>query len=106
MSAPTVLILGGFDKHSEFDELFAAFTGNIRHIVVLGQTADKILEAAKKAGFNSVTRADTFEDAVDKATEAAKSGYNVLLSPACASWDMFENFEKRGELFKELVNKL
>lgn len=103
---PTVLILGGYDKHSEFDELFAAFTPNIKAVVLLGETRNKLEEAAKKAGYEHVILADGFEDAVKKAFCAANGEGNVLLSPACASWDMFENFEQRGEVFKEIANRL
>lgn len=106
MTKPTVLILGGFDKHSEFDDMFAHFTDNIKGIVLLGATRDKINEAAEKAGFANKLFADTFEEAVMKAKGMAERGYNVLLSPACASWDMFDNFEQRGEVFKEIVNSL
>ncbi|MBQ9942170.1 MAG: UDP-N-acetylmuramoyl-L-alanine--D-glutamate ligase, partial [Christensenellaceae bacterium] len=104
MTAPTVLILGGYDKHSEFDEMFEAFTENIKTIVLLGATKDKIRAAAEKAGFSAIIEADSFEDAVKKSYAAAEKGGNVLLSPACASWDMFDNFEQRGDIFKEIVN--
>ena len=106
MTAPTVLILGGYDKHSEFDEMFAAFTPQITDVVLLGATRDKLEAAAKKAGFRKVILAEDFADAVKKASAAAKCGGNVLLSPACASWDMFDNFEQRGDVFKELVAEL
>lgn len=106
MTAPTVLILGGYDKHSEFDEMFAAFTPQITDVVLLGATRDKLEAAAKKAGFGHVILAEDFADAVKKASAAAKCGGNVLLSPACASWDMFDNFEQRGDVFKKLVAEL
>jgi len=104
MDRPTVLILGGYDKKNEFDSLFAAFNQNIKSVVVLGEVKDKLIEAAQKAGFGSVITADTFEDAVIKARDHAEAGYNVLLSPACASYDMFRNFEIRGARFKAIVN--
>lgn len=103
MKAPTVLILGGYDKQSEFDGLFAAFTENIKTVVLLGATREKLLVAAKKAGFDDVRLAGSFEEAVEMARRAAPEGGNVLLSPACASWDMFDNFEQRGEVFKKIV---
>lgn len=106
MKAPTVLILGGFDKHSEFDELFADFTENIKSVVILGATAPKIAAAADKAGFCDYIMANGFKDAVIKAYKEAGEGWNVLLSPACASWDMFDNFEQRGRVFKEIVREL
>lgn len=106
MRAPTVLILGGYDKHSSFDGLFAAFTPDIEHVVLLGQTRQKLLQAAQAAGFDKITLVDTLAEAVPKAYALAKPGGNVLLSPACASWDQFDNFEQRGEVFKALVNTL
>ena len=105
MTNPTVLILGGYDKHNTFDELFAAFTEQIVGIVVLGATKQKILKAAADAGYpaSRTFAVDTFEQAVKKAREIAPKGGTVLLSPACASWDMFDNFEQRGEIFKQIV---
>jgi UDP-N-acetylmuramoylalanine--D-glutamate ligase len=104
MDRPTVLILGGYDKKNAFDSMFAAFNTYIKSVVVLGEVKEKLIEAAIKAGFESVITADTFEDAVLKARDNAKEGYNVLLSPACASYDMFKNFEIRGASFKAIVN--
>jgi UDP-N-acetylmuramoylalanine--D-glutamate ligase len=106
MKQPTVLLLGGYDKHNEFLQMFRAMQDNIKWIVALGATADKIIEAAKLSGFENITRADTFKDAVLKAKSLAKPGYCVLLSPACASYDMFDNFEERGKVFKDIVNSL
>lgn len=103
MDRPTILILGGFDKHSGFDELFASFTDNITEIVLLGQTRDKLETAAKAAEFENYTLAENFEDAVKICMSSAKPGMNVLLSPACASWDSFIDFEQRGARFKEIV---
>jgi len=105
MDRPTVLLLGGYDKHNSFDELFAAISGSrVKAAVALGATAEKILDAAKKAGFANIAHcAGGFEEAVDMARELAAPGDAVLLSPACASWDMFDNFEQRGEVFKRLV---
>ncbi len=104
MDRPTILILGGYDKKNEFDSMFAEFNEYIEGIVVLGQVKDKLLAAAQKAGFKKVSTADTFEEAVLVSRQNAKPGYNVLLSPACASYDMFRNFEIRGARFKEIVN--
>ncbi len=106
MQKPTVLILGGFDKHGEFDELFRAFTPNIKACVLLGATAQKILKAAEDAGYaDACHMADGFRDAVDMARDLASPGDAVLLSPACASWDMFDNFEQRGRVFKDIVRE-
>lgn len=106
MKSPTVLILGGYDKKSDFKELFENFTPLIKSIVLVGATADKLAETARKAGFGDYIMANNFRDAVVKAFSVSEDGYNVLLSPACASWDMFENFEERGKIFKQIVKEL
>ena len=72
--------------------------------MLLGQTAEKIAECAKKHGFNDIVMVSSMEEAVEKASELAQNGDAVLLSPACASWGMFTNFEERGRIFKDLVN--
>jgi UDP-N-acetylmuramoylalanine--D-glutamate ligase len=105
MKRPTVLILGGYDKHLEFDSLFEHFGSIISDIVILGVTADKIAAAAQKAGYKRVHRAADFSDAVRTAYRLCPSGGNALLSPACASWDMFDNFEQRGQVFKDIVSR-
>ncbi|MCL2694888.1 MAG: UDP-N-acetylmuramoyl-L-alanine--D-glutamate ligase [Clostridiales bacterium] len=105
MDPPMVLILGGYDKKADFGELFAAMTGKVKACVVLGQTAEQILAAARACkGAPPCHRAPDFETAVRLARELAEPGDVALLSPACASWDMFEDFEQRGRVFKELVN--
>ena len=106
MNRPTVLIGGGFDKKSSYDEWIEAFDGKVRYLVVLGQTADKIAECAKAHGFNDVVRVSSMEEAVERSYELSEPGDAVLLSPACASWGMFTNYEERGRIFKELVNGL
>ena len=106
MSRPTVLIGGGYDKGSEYDEWIEAFGGKVKCLVLLGQTKEKIAECAKKHGFTAIRMADSFEEAFRICTETAVSGDAVLLSPACASWGMFSNYEERGRIFKEYVNAL
>lgn len=108
MKAPTVLLLGGYDKHTDFTPLCHEIiaSGRISNVVVMGQTAKQIREQLEEAGYAGITRAYSLEDAVDKARGLAVSGGNVLLSPACASFDMFRDYEHRGAAFKELVNKL
>ena len=106
MNRPTVLIGGGYDKDSEYEEWIQAFDGKVKLLVLVGATKEKIAEAAESVGFVSYVMADSFEEAVEKCIEAAKSGDAVLLSPACASWGMFKNYEERGDKFKELVNCL
>lgn len=106
MSKPTVLIAGGYDKGSEYDDWIDAFQGKIKHLVLLGATKDKIAKTADKHGYRDYVFVDSLEDAVKKSAEIAQPGEVVLLSPACASWDMFKSYEERGRLFKEYVNAL
>lgn len=105
MSRPTILIGGGYDKGSAYDEWIDAFEGKVKLLVLIGQTKEKIAACAKKHGFNHYVFAETFEEAFRICVENAKQGDAVLLSPACASWGMFPNYEERGRLFKELVYK-
>lgn len=106
MDRPTVLIGGGYDKGSEYDDWIESFDGKVKKLVLLGQTREKIAECAKKHGIHNYCFADTFEEALDICVKEAQSGDAVLLSPACASWGMFPNYEVRGRMFKEYVNKL
>ena len=106
MDRPTLLIGGGYDKNSSYEEWIRAFDGKVRYLVLIGQTKEKIAEAARKCGFFDVIFAETLEEAVHICTEKANPGDAVLLSPACASWGMFPNYEVRGKMFKEIVNKL
>lgn len=104
MTAPTVLILGGSEKNNSFVVLIKGFGPQIKKVIAIGQTQSRILRDAEEAGFKDIITADGFEEAVNKARATAQPGWNVLLSPACASYDMFENYEQRGRVFKELVN--
>ncbi len=106
MSKRTVLIAGGYDKGSKFDEWVEAFSDKIKCLVLIGVTANKIAETAKKYGFDNIVFADSLKEAVEAAADVANEGEAVLLSPACASWDMFKSYEQRGELFKQYVNEL
>ena len=106
MSKPTVLIGGGYDKHSEYDEWIESFDGKVKYLVLIGQTREKIAECARKHGFDRIRFADTYEECLKLCTQLAESGDAVLLSPACASWGMFPNYEVRGRLFKEYVKGL
>ena len=106
MIKPTILIGGGYDKGSEFDEYIKAFNGKVRLLVLLGQTSNKIADTAKKLGFTDYVFAQSMEEVIDICAKNAKPGEAVLLSPACASWGMFDNYEQRGRIFKDLVNKL
>ena len=106
MDRPTVLIGGGYDKGSTYDDWLEAFDGKVTWLVLLGQTKDAIAACARRHGFTNIVMADSLEEAVQICAEKARPGDAVLLSPACASWGMFPNYEVRGNLFKELVNKL
>jgi UDP-N-acetylmuramoylalanine--D-glutamate ligase len=101
-----VLIAGGKNKGSDFGLFAEKIKERARVLVVLGQSAGAIADAAGARGFENILYAKDFEEAVVLASRAAKPGEIVLLSPACASWDMFKNFEERGNLFKELVLNL
>ncbi|HHY42375.1 MAG TPA: UDP-N-acetylmuramoyl-L-alanine--D-glutamate ligase [Thermoanaerobacterales bacterium] len=106
LKEPIVLIAGGYDKKSDFTSFVKAFNGRVKKLILIGDTADIIEETAKKHGFNNVEKTSSLQQAVRLAFDAAKPGDAVLLSPACASWDMFENFEERGRIFKETVFSL
>lgn len=108
MTNPTVIILGGFDKHTSFDPLSREIreSGMIRKAVLIGETADLIRTSLERAGFTETEYAGSLGEAVEKARASAQSGWNVLLSPACASFDMFKDYEERGRVFKEIVNGL
>ena len=106
MDRPTLLIGGGYDKNSSYEEWINAFDGKVRYLVLLGQTKEKIAEAAGRCGFEHVIMTESLEEAVAFCAEHANPGDAVLLSPACASWGMFPNYEVRGKRFKELVYQL
>lgn len=103
---PIILIAGGMDKHSDFTDMMKCATKNVKELVLLGETADKIEASARKEGLENITKVKNMEEAVKKAYELAKDGDVVLLSPGCASWDMYPNFEARGLDFKENIYKL
>lgn len=106
MKRPTMLIGGGYDKQSEYDEWIEAFDGKVKELVLIGQTKEKIRDCAHKHGFMNTVLFETFEEAILYCYEHAVSGDAVLLSPACASWGMFPNYEERGRIFKEIVRNL
>ena len=106
MDRPTCLIGGGYDKESEYDEWIDSFNGKVKKLVLIGQTREKIAQTAEKHGFHDYVFAESLQEAVDICYANAESGDAVLLSPACASWGMFPNYEVRGEEFKKYVNAL
>lgn len=106
-----ILIMGGYDKKIPFDELGDVISERVKTLVLLGVTAPKIESAVKESKLYDKTKIEilnckTLDEAVDTCREKAASGDVVILSPACASFDMFKNFEERGEEFKKLVNAL
>lgn len=106
MPGPTVLIAGGYDKNSEYDEWIEEFGDKVKYLVLIGQTRDKIAECARRHGFTEIMYAEDMAEAVQVCAAYANTGDNVLLSPACASWGMFDNYEQRGEIFKDCVRNL
>lgn len=106
MKKPIILIAGGYDKGSEFDEFVKAFNGKVKALILIGETSEKIKYEAKKHGFVNIKKAKDLEEAVFLAKEISKAGDTVLLSPACASWDMFKNFEERGTAYKSIVLRI
>lgn len=103
MNRPTFLIGGGYDKQSEYDEWIESFDGKVKKLVLIGQTREKIAKTANAHGFYDCVFADSLEEAITICYENAVEGDAVLLSPACASWGMFPNYEVRGKIFKEFV---
>ena len=106
MNRPTLLIGGGYDKQSEYDEWIESFDGKVKKLALIGVTKEKIADCAKRHGFTDYVFADSLEEAVNICYDNAVSGDAVLLSPACASWDMFKSYEERGRIFKDLVRNL
>ena len=108
-NCPKIIIAGGYDKNLPFDELGDAIARSAKAAVLIGQTAEKIAKAVSSTQNNRkvITEiADSLPQAVNYAKDLAETGDVVLLSPACASYDMFENFRRRGEIFCELVKQL
>ncbi|MCR4430054.1 MAG: UDP-N-acetylmuramoyl-L-alanine--D-glutamate ligase [Tepidanaerobacteraceae bacterium] len=106
MEEPIILIAGGYDKKNDFTSFVKSFNGKVRKLILIGATAETIEKTARENGFFNTQRAGSMQEAVELASKSAHPGDVVLLSPACASWDMFENFEERGRIFKEAVHSL
>ncbi|MHB8845658.1 MAG: UDP-N-acetylmuramoyl-L-alanine--D-glutamate ligase [Nitrospirota bacterium] len=101
---PVILIAGGYDKGSDFSPLFGLFREKVKLLILIGKAADKMAKAL--GGSTETVTAKTLVDAVQLAAKRAAAGDAVLLSPACASFDMFKDFEDRGRQFKDAVRKL
>lgn len=106
MNRPTLLIGGGYDKQSSYEEWIQAFDGKVKQLVLIGQTREKIEKTAHECGFFNTILAENLEEAVKICAEKAEAGDAVLLSPACASWGQFDNYEQRGDKFKEYVRAM
>ncbi|MGN0708678.1 MAG: UDP-N-acetylmuramoyl-L-alanine--D-glutamate ligase, partial [Anaerovoracaceae bacterium] len=101
-----ILIAGGDAKGQDFTDFARMFEGRVKELILLGRDRGMIEEAADKAGYKNYTECDDMEACVSEAAKTAVPGDTVLLSPACASWDMYDNYEQRGEHFKKCVEKL
>lgn len=108
MNRPTLLIGGGYDKQSTYEEWINAFDGKVRFLVLIGQTRQKIADTAVSCGFpkENIIFCEDLKEAVETCAKRACSGDAVLLSPTCASWGQFDNYEQRGDMFKEYVRAL
>ncbi|KLU60456.1 UDP-N-acetylmuramoylalanine--D-glutamate ligase [Peptococcaceae bacterium CEB3] len=104
-SEPLVLLAGGKNKGLDFHDFMTLVRERVKSLVLLGQAADEMEQAAREAGVSRILRAGSFPEGVETAIAEAQAGDVVLLSPACTSWDMFKSYEERGELFKELVRR-
>ncbi|MGI6751337.1 MAG: UDP-N-acetylmuramoyl-L-alanine--D-glutamate ligase [Anaerovoracaceae bacterium] len=101
-----VLIAGGYNKDASFKELIKTFKGKVKVLILMGETGPLIKEEALKSGFNETIMCSTMEECVYEARRIAEHGDTVLLSPACASWDMYGSYEERGEHFKSCIKKI
>lgn len=101
-----ILIAGGDGKGQNFDELAENFEGRVKHLVLIGRDGGQIADSARKYGFNDISFGKNMEECVKLAYEKSVQGDTVLLSPACASWDMYDNYEQRGNHFKDCVMRL
>ncbi len=106
VSGSIILIAGGYDKGSAFDNFIRAFDGKVKALILMGKTASMINDKARSMGYSDIIMSKNMEESVQKGFLAASPGDTVLLSPACASWDMYTCFEQRGDHFKSCVANL
>jgi UDP-N-acetylmuramoylalanine--D-glutamate ligase len=104
LAGPLIVILGGDGKQQDFTPLAVAFRGKVRHAVLIGRDRDAVARALQ--GVSTLEHCDSMEDAVRAAARAARPGDTVLLSPACASFDMFRDYAHRGRVFTQAVKEL
>ena len=105
MNTPTVWIVGGHDKGNDYSELYDLVKQKVKAIVCLGEDNSKIIKAFTGL-VSTIVDTHSMEEAVKSSYKLAKNGETVLLSPACASFDLFENYEDRGRKFKDIVRDL
>ena len=103
---PIILIAGGYNKESKFDKLILSFKNKVKALIILGETKEQLKQTACEYNYNIVYTVEDMDQAVTLAYKLGEKGDNILLSPACASWDMYSNFEERGIHFKSIVNRL
>ena len=103
---PVILIAGGKDKDMDFTSMAEVMAKKLKKLIVIGETANKIANAARSKGVSDIESAAAFKEAVHKAFQSARSGDVVLLSPACASFDMFKSAEERGDIFIQIVKEM
>lgn len=106
MSSKVRLIAGGLDKQANFDSWIELFPGRVECVYIIGQTKDQLLDSLDRHKFNNYKVFASLEEAVNQAYEDGQKGESILLSPGCASWDMFKDYEVRGNLFKEIFQSL
>jgi len=102
-ASPVVLIAGGYDKKTDFSPWVKLFKEKVARLILIGQTAAQIIQTCDEFGFSAYENAESLQEAYARAKEIAVAGQVVLFSPACASFDMFKNFEERGDIFRGLV---
>ena len=109
MKQPTILLLGvgNYDKQSDYRPVFRCFNGRVKACIVNGSNTEAIMKAAADEGYTAIHACmGGLEEMILDALDIAESGDAVLLSPACASWGMFTDYEERGRIFKQIVNSL
>ena len=103
---PVILLAGGLDRGNAFDELVPALKENVKALITFGETTEKMMDAANKAGISKIVQAEDVAAAVPEAYAVSEAGDVILLSPAAASWDQYANFEVRGDAFIEAIEQL
>lgn len=106
LNAPVILIAGGYDKGSDFQELLKVFSRKGKALILMGATSKRLGSLAERLDIQKIVYVKDLKAAVNMALQLSEEGDNILLSPACASWDMYKNYEERGDHFRDLVKAL